>query len=185
MMERTLVLIKPDAMKKDLGERIIKRYTDAGLKVIARKVMQADRSLAEKHYPDTDSQMMGMGNKTLQSAKEAGKPGDVMKIFGTEDPRKIGLQLRKWLVDFITSRPVIALVLEGESAIANVRKITGFTDPSRADKGTIRGDWGSDSIDRANNERRATENLVHASGNPEEAAKEIALWFSPKELGGK
>jgi nucleoside-diphosphate kinase len=184
MMERTLILIKPDAMEKNLGEKIIKRYTDAGLKVVARKTMQADRTLAEQHYPDTDSQIIGMGNKTIQAAKEAGKPGDVMKLFGTEDPRKIGLQLRQWLVEFITSRPVIALVLEGENAIQNVRQITGFTDPSRADKGTIRGDWGSDSIDKANNEKRATQNLVHASGNPEEAAKEIALWFSPSEIEG-
>jgi nucleoside-diphosphate kinase len=123
-----------------------------------------------------------MGNKTIEAAREAGKPESVMKLFGTEEPREIGMQLREWLVEFITSAPVDAYVLEGEDAIKLVRKITGFTDPARADKGTIRGDLGEDSIDRANSEKRATENLVHASGNPEEAEKEINLWFKTEEL---
>lgn len=184
MIERTLVLIKPDAMAKNLADKIIKRYTDAGLRVVARKTTRADRALAEKHYPATESQIVGMGNKTLQAAKDAGKPESVKATFGTEDPRKIGTILREWMIKFITSAPVIAIVFEGEDAIQHVRKITGFTDPSKAEKGTIRGDFGDDSIQKANNERRATKNLVHASGNPEEAANEINLWFRPEEIVG-
>jgi len=182
MMERTLVLVKPDAMRKNLGEQIIRRYTDAGLKVVASKTVQADRELAEKHYPETDSQVVGMGNKTIRAAQEIGKPESVKEAFGTDDPKEVGMQLRERLIKFITSAPVIAVVLEGEDAIQQVRKITGYTDPSRAEKGTIRGDWGEDSIAKATSEGRATENLVHASGNPEEAEFEIGLWFGKEEL---
>jgi nucleoside-diphosphate kinase len=106
----------------------------------------------------------------------------VKKIFGTTDPKKIGMKLRKWLIEFITSAPVVAIVFEGDDAIKTVRKVTGFTDPSKAEEGTIRGDFGDDAINIANKEKRATRNLVHASGNPEEAAKEIALWFTDEEL---
>ena len=81
------------------------------------------------------------------------------------------------MLQFIVSTPVVAMVLQGEDAVQKVRKIAGYTDPSKADKGTIRGDFGADSIAKANSERRATENLIHASGSVEEAQQEIALWF--------
>lgn len=173
MMERTLVVVKPDGVKRNLVEEILKRYTDAGLKILYRKELTIDKSLAEKHYTDSDEQILGMGNKTLSAAGEDG----TRKIFGTTDPREVGMVLRKWMIDFITSGPVVAVVLEGEDVIQKVRKITGFTDPSRAEKGTIRGDLGEDAIVKANEERRATYNLVHASGSKEEAEKEIKLWF--------
>ena len=182
MIQRTLVVIKPDAMGKDLKAEIVKRYKDVGLKVVAKKTVQVDRELAGKHYSDKDDQIMGMGNKTIQASQEAGTPEVVMELFGTEDPREIGMQLREWLIKFITSAPVEAYVFEGEDAIQLVRKITGFTDPSRAEEGTIRGDLGIDSIAKANSEKRATENLVHASGNSEEAEFEIGLWFTEEEL---
>jgi len=181
-MERTLVLIKPDGMRRNLADEIISRYIDAGLNIVAKKTVEVSRELAENHYPASDSQVVGMGNKTIQAAEEAGNPDSVMELFGTKDPREIGMMLREWLVEFIMSVPVIAIILEGDGAIQHVRKLTGFTDPSRAEKGTIRGDLGEDSIQKANSEKRATENLVHASGNPEEAAAEIALWFTEEEL---
>ncbi len=182
MIERTLILIKSDAIERNLTEEIIKRYEDVGLRVIAKKTVKADKELAAKHYPDSESQIVGMGNKTLQAARDAGKPNSVKEIFGTENPKEIGMILREWLIESITSAPVIAIVLEGENAIQKTRKVTGFTDPSKAEKGTIRGDFGDDSIDKSNSERRATKNLVHASGNKEEAEREIRLWFKPEEL---
>jgi nucleoside-diphosphate kinase len=181
-MERTFVMLKPDAMKDNLAGEIIKRYQDAGLRIVAMKMLQVDRKLAEKHYTVSDEQIIGMGNKTLQSAKDLGKTDSVMKIFGTNEAKKIGMTLREWLIKFIISRPVIAMVLEGEDAIKNVRKITGFTDPSKAEKGTIRGDLGKDSIDKANSDGRATENLVHASGSAAEAKFETELWFKNNEM---
>jgi len=181
-MERTLVLIKSDAIERGLTEEIIKRYISSGLRVVAKKTVDVDRDLAENHYLDTESQIVGMGNKTLQAAKEAGTLENIKKIFGTEDPKKIGLKLHEWMIELITSAPSIAMVLEGEEAVQKARRITGYTDPSKAEKGTIRGDFGNDSISRANEERRATKTLVHASGSKEEAEREIKLWFKPDEL---
>ena len=181
-MEKTLVLIKPDAMKRNLAGHLIRRYLEAGMKIVGIKMVRVDKTLAELHYPASEKQIVGMGKKTIQSAHESGKPHTIMERFGTEDPKEIGMELRSWLIDFITSTPVIAMVLEGEDSIQTVRKITGFTDPLRAEKGTIRGDWGEDSIEKANEEKRATKNLVHASGNKEEADVEIKLWFSEGEI---
>jgi len=182
MIERTLILIKSDAIERGLAEEIIKRYTNAGLKIIAKKTVQVDRALGEEHYPDTESQVVGMGNKTLQAAKDVGKPENVKEIFGTENPKEIGMMLRQWLIEFIISAPVVAMVFEGDDAIQKAREVSGFTDPSKAQKGTIRGDLGDDSINKANSERRATKNLVHAAGNKEEAEREVSLWFKPEEL---
>lgn len=176
-MERTLVLVKPDGVKRNLIGKIISRFEKGGLKVIAMKMTKVDKEFTEKHYLDTDSQVVGMGNKTLDASKKTGKSDEVKKLFGSDDSKKIGMILREWLIEFLTSDSVVAMILEGENAIKKTREITGFTDPSRADKGTIRGDLGDDSIIQANNEKRATKNLVHASGSKEEAENEIELWF--------
>lgn len=181
-MERTFVMIKPDAMKKNLAGEIIKRYQEAGLRIVGIKAVFPHKELAEKHYPDHEKQIVGMGKKTIESCKERGESETLIDLFNTEDPKEIGLVLREWLITFITSHPVIAIVLEGEDAVQKVRKMTGFTDPSKAEKGTIRGDLGTDAIHIANKEKRATENLVHASGNLEEAKNEICLWFNDEEI---
>lgn len=178
MIERTLVLLKPDAVQRSLIGKIISFFESNGLTLIGMKLVNVDPELAKKHYTDSEAQLAGMGNKTL-SATGVEKSHEV---FGTTDPKKIGLMLVEWSRSFIQTVPVVALVLEGESAIAHVRKIVGFTDPTRAEKGTVRGDLGIDSIARANLEKRATENLVHASGSVEEAVMEINLWFKNNEI---
>jgi nucleoside-diphosphate kinase len=177
MPERTLVVLKPDAMRRLVG-RIISRFEKEGLRIAGMKMVAVDRNFAAKHYPDSDEQLTEMGNKTLN----AGGEEKARELFGTTSPREIGLKLREWMIDFITSGLVVVTVLEGEDAVEKARRIVGFTDPSKAEKGTIRGDFGIDSIVKANNERRACENLVHASGSAEEAAREISLWFPPEEL---
>jgi len=182
MIERTLVVLKPDAVKAGLENEIISRYEKAGLRVVKRKEVKPDRKLAENHYAATETQVVGMGNKTLDSARELGKYEELIEIFGTDDPKKIGEQLREWSLQFITSGKVVAFILEGEDAIKKVRRITGFTDPMKAEKGTVRGDLSKDSISKANFERRACQNLVHASGDIEEAKREIALWFGMEEV---
>lgn len=182
MIEKTLVVLKPDAVKEGLSDEIIKRFEDAGLTVVAVKEVTVDMEFALKHYAATDEQIIGMGNKTIESARENNEIEAVKKKFGTEDPKKIGEELRNWSCEFITSGKVIALILEGEDAVKLVRKLTGFTDPSKADKGTIRGDLSKDSIIKANSDGRAVHNLVHASGDPEEAKREIELWFGPEGL---
>ena len=177
-----MVVIKPDGVEKNLIDEIISRYEGAGLKVVAKKELTVDMEFAGRHYAATDSQVIGMGNKTIESAEENGQLGTLQKRFGSMDPKKIGMRLLHWSKEFITSGKVVALLLEGEDAVRTARKVTGFTDPSKADKGTIRGDLSDDSIAKANAEERSTHNLVHASGDPEEAKREIELWFGPEGL---
>jgi nucleoside-diphosphate kinase len=131
-VERTLVLIKPDAMQRALAGEILGRFEQRGLGVVDAKLLTVDRALAKEHY-----------------AEHAEK-----EFFGG-------------LVDFITSAPTLALVLEGEGAIAIVRMTMGATNPADAAPGTIRGDLALSMPD----------NLVHGSDSPESAAREIALWF--------
>ena len=137
MAERTLVLIKPDAMQRRLAGEILARLERRGFAVVAAKLVRVDRDLAERHY-----------------AEHREKP-----FFGE-------------LVEFITSSPTLALVLEGESAIAVVRTTMGATNPVNAAPGTIRGDLALAMPD----------NLVHGSDSPESAEREIGLWFGD-ELG--
>ena len=137
MAERTLVLIKPDAMQRRLAGEILARFEQRGLEVRAAKLVHVDEALAGEHY-----------------AEHREKP-----FFGE-------------LVEFITSSPTLALVLEGESAVAVVRTTMGATDPVNAVPGTIRGDLALAMPD----------NLVHGSDSFESAQREIALWFSDGEL---
>ncbi|HMS92644.1 MAG TPA: nucleoside-diphosphate kinase [Candidatus Saccharibacteria bacterium] len=181
MNEKTLVVIKPDAMQRGIMGEIISRYEKVGLKIIGAKMIKVPKELADKHYPkDREEFIVGMGQKTLNSYKEQGL--DPVEELGTDDPKEIGLKIQGWLVEFISESPVMALVLEGPHAIDVVRKITGFTLPAKADPGTIRGDFSFDSSAYANTAKRPIRNLIHASGDAEEAEFEINLWFSPDEL---
>ncbi len=136
-MQRTLVIVKPDGVQRALTGKILARFDERGLKLVALKLVQVDRALAEKHY-----------------AVHQGK-------FFYEG-----------LVNYITSSPVVVMVLEGHEAIAVVRKMVGATRPWEAEAGTIRGDFALMGL----------RNLIHASDSPETAASEIALWFKPEEI---
>ena len=182
MTERTLVLIQRDAVERGFTEDILSRFEKAGLKVVARKIVVPTKEMSEKHYRATDEQVTGMGNKTLRASQESKKEREVKEIFSTTDPKKIGERLLSWSREFIVGKPLVAVVLEGENAIKKVREMIGYTDPSKAEKGTIRGDYGDDSISRANAEGRRVRNLVHASDSPESAELEISLWFKPGEI---
>ncbi|MCW1907955.1 MAG: nucleoside-diphosphate kinase [Candidatus Saccharibacteria bacterium] len=181
MVERTLVVIKPDAIQRAIVGDIITRFEKVGLKLIALKMFIPSEDLLNRHYPaDRTEFIEGMGNKTLENYNELGM--DPHDYFGTDDPQQIGLTVQKWLVDFMIEDPVIAMVLEGPHAIEVVRKIRGHTLPVKAQPGTITGDYSFDSSSLANNDMRPIRNLVHASGNEEEAAFEIDLWFTKDEL---
>jgi nucleoside-diphosphate kinase len=130
--QRTLVLVKPDGVKKGLTGEIISRLEKKGLKIAAMRMLQMDKALARKHYAVHD-----------------GKP-----FFAG-------------LVEFITSGPIVAVVVEGDKSVEVVRKLMGETDPVKAAPGTIRGDYGLD----------IGENLIHGSDSEENAQKEIALFF--------
>jgi nucleoside-diphosphate kinase len=136
-VERSLVLIKPDAVRRSIAGEILGRVERRGLVLRAAKLLVVDRKLAETHY-----------------AEHREKP-----FFGE-------------LVAFITSGPTLALAVEGEGAIATLRKTIGATNPAEAEPGSIRGDLSLAMPD----------NLVHGSDSPESAARELALWFADDEL---
>ena len=131
-MERTLILVKPDAFARGLSGEIISRFERKGLTMLCARLLTASEQLAQQHY-----------------AEHEGKP-----FFGE-------------LVDFITSGPLLALVFEGDYAVAAARQVIGATDPLEASPGSIRGDFA----------REVGQNLVHGSDSPESGAREVALFF--------
>ena len=182
-VERTLVLIKPDAVARGLGGEILRRFERAGLTVVALKLVRPSLDHARKHYPTTDVQLEQMGNKTLSTYAELNI--DPAKQLGTSDARKIGLMIHEWNAEFLASGPVIACVLQGVHAVKKTRAICGKTMPIDAQPGTIRGDFSSSSPAIANLEKSAVYNLIHASDNENdlhEPENEIAHWFSPNEI---
>jgi nucleoside-diphosphate kinase len=180
-MEQTLIVLKPDAVSRGIMGEIITRFEKVGLKMVAAKMRKVTKDLADKHYPVTrEAFIKGMGQKTLDNYKSLGV--DVVKELGTEDSFEIGKIIREWLVDMITSGPVLAFVLEGPHAVELVRKICGHTLPLLSAPGTIRGDYSYDSSYLANTGKRPIKNLLHASGNLEEAQYEIPLWFTSEEI---
>jgi nucleoside-diphosphate kinase len=180
-MEKTLIVLKPDSIARGLIGEILTRFEKVGLKMVAAKMIQADRELADKHYPASRREFIeGMGGKTVENYQKLGI--SVKDDFGTEDPHQIGLKIREWLVSLITEAPVFAFVLEGPHAVELVRKIVGHTLPLLSAPGTIRGDFSYDSSYLANTGKRPIKNLLHASGNLEEAKYEVPLWFSVAEI---
>lgn len=169
MYEETFVLLKPDALERRLVGRIIQRFEDGGLGILdIRYLRQVDSSLINRHYPDSMARDLGV------KAQKA-----VKNILDAEAHGMIVLErLRK----YVARGPVIALKIGGEDAIKAVRRIVGYTDPSLAEKGSIRGDFGIDSLKKSTEEGRACENLVHASGSVEEAKNELDLWFPESPL---
>lgn len=148
-VERTLVLLKPDALVRGLAGRIITRFEDAALKVVGVKMKQMDADFARKHYFDLEE--------------------------------RAGTEIYRCTAEFMQSGPVIALALEGVDAVAKVRKIIGSTFPSEAAPGTVRGDFAHQTKASSEVSGKAVMNLVHASGNSEEAKYEVELWFDTTE----
>ena len=175
-----MLLIKPDGVKRGLIGEVIKRIEMRGLKIIAMKMIRATEEHATDHYPNTEGWLRGMGEKTLSNYRDYHR--DPVKEIGTDDPLEIGKRVAKWNVDFLTSGPVVAMVIKGIHAVNMVRKIVGKTLPAEAEMGTIRGDFSVDSPTLANTDKRAIHNIVHASGDPSEAAHELWHWFSPEEI---
>lgn len=174
--ERTLIVIKPDGIQRTLIGEIIKRYERTGLKLVGLKMFAPDSNLVEKHYLVDPGWMKKVGEKSILSYEKKGLKAPY------SDPEKVGRKVLNNLKKYMTSGPVIAMVWEGNQAVGIVRKITGGTEPLTSDVGTIRGDLTIDAYQIADTDDRPIRNLIHASGETEEAKKEIALWFSKAEL---
>lgn len=150
-IERTLVLLKPDAVKRGIMGEVIARFEKAGMKIVAMKMKWADKNLAGDHY-------------------------------GEDIVIRRGEKVRRFLIDFITTGPILAMVIEGVEAIENVRLMIGSTEPKAALPGTIRGDYSHVSYRHADETGKAVENIIHASSSREDAEKEIHIWFSEEEM---
>lgn len=173
--EKTYVMVKPDGVKKGLVGEIIKRFEQRDLKIVALEMFQPTAEQIDNHYPKDPAWVTRLGTKTLATYEKYGY--DAMKDFGTTEPEKIGPEVRTWVVDYMTSAPLVRMIVQGTHAVDMVRKIAGPTMPYQADMGTIRGDFSNDSPAVANAEKRAVANIIHASETPEEAAHEIEYWF--------
>lgn len=173
--EKTFVLLKPDAIQRTLTGEIIRRIERTGLKLVGMKVILATREQAIKHYNKDDKWCEEKGARTVKNLEAAGKPAEKPAI-------EYGRDIVKGLADFMTCGPVVIMAWQGNSAVGIVKKLVGGTEPLTSDVGTIRGDLTLDSYDVANVDNRAVRNLIHCSDAPEEALREIALWFKEGEV---
>lgn len=150
-IQRSLVLLKPDALNRGVVGEIIHRFERVGLKIVGLKMVQSSEDTAKKHY--------------------------------TEDlAQRRGEHVRQLMVDMLMSGPIIAIALEGVEVVSVVRKLVGETEPKSAAPGTIRGDFAHVSFKHADSKQMGVFNLIHASGNPEEAQTELDVWFNADEI---
>lgn len=179
--ERTFCMIKPDGVKRGLIGDIIQRIEKAGLKIVAMQMVYATEDQVKKHYPMSDEAWVErLGHKGISSFDNL--DAEASEVLGTSDVAVIGRGVADSLVDYMTSGPVVTIVVEGIQAIEMIRKLAGNTLPFKADVGTIRGDYSVDSPVIANVEGRSIHNLFHASETLKEAENEIALWFEGYDI---
>ena len=174
--ERSLVLIKPDGIQRSLVGELIRRYECTGLKLVALKFLVPEPEQVRNHYLVDDKWIEKVGIKAMDSYRGRGLEPEI------KDPVQQGEKVLERNVKYLTSGPIIAMVWEGNKAVGIVKKITGGTEPLSSDVGTIRGDLTVDSYDVADIDDRSIRNLIHCSGTPDEAEKEIKIWFSKDEI---
>lgn len=181
--ERTLLLLKPDTIRRCLIGEVIQRFEQRGFTICAMKMVHATEEHMRKHYSTNANNpewLTRVGTTTLDTFREHGK--DPREELGTDDSLEAGKRGIDWLIEYTISGPVVALVIKGPNAVEMARKIVGNTMPAKADIGSIRGDYSIDSPVAATLEKRSVVNLVHASGSREEAEFEVEHWFSKEEL---
>lgn len=150
-IQRSLILLKPDALERGIVGEVITRFERVGAKIAGLKLLVSEKDTAGKHY--------------------------------TEDlAARRGEKVRALMIEMLTSGPIVAMVVEGVEMVEVVRKMVGGTEPKTAAPGTIRGDYAHVSFRHADEKGIGVFNLIHASGSPEEAEAEIAVWFRPEEL---
>lgn len=151
MVQRSLVLLKPDVLERGIVGEIVTRFERVGAKIIGMKLLISEKDTASQHY--------------------------------TEDlARRRGEKVRELMINMLTSGPIVAIALEGVEMVEVARKMVGATEPKSAAPGTIRGDYAHVSFAHADEQGIGVFNLIHASGNTEEAEAEIGVWFKPEEL---
>ena len=173
--ERALVILKPDAVQRSLMGEIIGRFERVGLKFTAFKFLVPTEEQLLKHYNKDDAWFRAKGERTVNDLKEAGRPVEKEAI-------EYGKDIIRVIVHYMQQGPVLAFIVEGNQATAVATKLVGATEPRTSDVGTIRGDLTLDSYGHSTYENRSIRNLIHCSDSPEEAEREIKLWFNDEEI---
>jgi len=173
--ERSFVMIKPDGVQRGLVGEIIKRVERVGLKISALKMTVPTEEQCWTHYNKDDAWYNQKGERAVADRQANGLPVDKPAV-------EYGKDIVRALVKFMTSGPVVAMILSGNQAVGIVKKLVGGTEPLTSDVGTIRGDFTLDSYNLSSLDERAVRNLIHCSDKPEEAEREIKIWFKPEEL---
>ena len=173
--EKTFVIIKPDGVQRGLIGEITHRIERTGLKLVGMKFAFAEEEKFWKHYDKDDAWFESKGKNMIDNRTANGLSVDKPAI-------EYGKDIIRGLIAFMTAGPVVMMAWEGNRAVGIVKKLVGGTEPLTSDVGTIRGDLTIDSYELSNVDGRAVRNLIHCSDKPEEAEKEIKLWFKEEEL---
>ena len=173
--ERTFVILKPDAIQRNFIGEIISRFEKTGLKITAMKMLVPKAEQCWAHYNKDDVWFRAKGEKIVKNREDNNMSVEKSAL-------EYGKDIIGQLVTFMTSGPVLAMVIEGNSAVGIVTKLVGGTEPLTSDIGTIRGDLTVDSYEIAGIDGRAVRNLIHCSDKPEEAEREIKIWFDESEI---
>jgi len=173
--ERTFVIIKPDGVQRTLVGDIIKRFEQTGLKIVTLKMTMLEEAKVWEHYSKDDEWFEKKGQNIVVDREKNNLPIEKEAI-------EYGKDIIRALVTFMTAGPVVVMVLEGNHAVAVVKKLVGGTEPATSDVGTIRGDYTIDSYSIAAVDDRAVRNLIHCSDEPAEAAREIELWLGKDQV---
>ena len=175
--EQTFVILKPDTIQRSLIGEITNRIERTGLKLVGIKMIKPDEKRLTDHYGKDDTWYLEKGTKRIKFLQEGGKTVDPARA-----PIEYGKDIIRGVIRYMQSSPVVAMVWEGNQAVAVVKKLVGTTDPTTSDVGTIRGDYQLDSYSLSDVEQRGIRNLLHCTDKPEEAQREINIWFTPEEL---
>ncbi|MBP7061135.1 MAG: nucleoside-diphosphate kinase [Candidatus Moranbacteria bacterium] len=173
--EQTLVIVKPDGIQRSLMGEILMRIERTGLKFVAVKFLLPKADQCWTHYNKDDEWFMKKGTRIVDDRTAQGLPIE-------KEAKEYGKDIIQSNVDFFTSGPVLAVVIEGNQSVAIVKKLVGGTEPTTSDVGTIRGDLTVDSYALSSIDNRAVRNLIHCSDSPEEAEREIPIWFAPADI---
>ncbi len=174
--ERTLVLIKPDVLQRQLVGEILSRFERKGVKLTAMKMLNATREQVGEHYIDDEGYLIETGEKARKGAIARGE--DVTGWNSLEQGKKV----RQRNINYLTCGPIIAIVFEGFGVISQVRKILGSASPADGDIGTIRDDYSLDTYALADSIDRSTMTMLHASDSVENAERELKIWFKESEI---
>jgi len=173
--ELSLVILKPDAIQRSLMGTIISRIENTGLKFVAMNLVVPKAEQCWKHYNKDEAWFLKKGTRVVEDRKAQDLPIE-------KEPIEYGKDIIQGNVDFFTSGPVLAFIVEGNQSVSIVKKLVGGTEPTTSDVGTIRGDLTVDSYALTSIDNRAVRNLVHCSDSPEEAEREIPIWFKESDI---